>query len=223
MPLTPASLLELVSQPSARLVRGGQELVVLILDSLSRLQMALQGETPLARTLWNEAVDKDGKAAWSNKDENFLSDLVKQHLQQDLGRRGAIANREVEIRAAKSADRGQRTDITVNAVVQLAGMIDRLTIATVIIEVKGCWHDEVMTAMETQLRDRYMMDSNCSLGLYLVGWFVCDRWDDPRIGGRKPTAKLTIDGLRQQLNDQAKSLSDRGRLISALVLDVSIH
>ncbi|WP_148294330.1 NACHT domain-containing NTPase [Azospirillum sp. B506] len=222
-PPTPSALLELVSRPLARLVRSGEELLGLILDSLSRLQVVLQGETPLARSLWNEAVDEDGEAAWSNKDENFLSDLVKKHLQEDIGRQGAVANREVEIRASKSADKGQRTDITVNAVMRQAGMADPLTIATVIIEVKGCWHAEVMTAMETQLRDRYMVDTNCSFGLYLVGWFVCDQWAKPRVGGRKPAADLTIDRLRQQLNDQASSLSDKGRTISAFVLDAAIH
>ncbi|MGY0713474.1 NACHT domain-containing protein [Azospirillum argentinense] len=222
-PPTPAALLELVSRPLARLVRSGEELLELILDSLSGLQVVLQGETPLARSLWNEAVDEDGEAAWSNKDENFLSDLVKKHLQEDIGRQGAVANREVEIRASKSADKGQRTDITVNAVMRQAGMADPLTIATVIIEVKGCWHAEVMTAMETQLRDRYMVDTNCSFGLYLVGWFVCDRWANPRVGARKPAADLTIDLLRQQLNDQATSLSEKGRTISAFVLDAAIH
>jgi len=34
-----------------------------------------------------------------------------------------------------------------------------------------------MTAMQTQLVDRYLRDNHCQHGLYLVGWFNCDAWD----------------------------------------------
>jgi hypothetical protein len=46
----------------------------------------------------------------------------------------------------------------------------------VIIESKGCWNPEIKTAMETQFLNRYLKDNDCSHGIYLVGWFLCDAW-----------------------------------------------
>jgi hypothetical protein len=94
------------------------------------------------------------------------------HLRRDLWNKGIILNREVEIRPRHGAggNPGERTDIRVDAV-GFDSSLRRITTLTVIVEVKGCWHAEVNTAMETQLRDRYLADNHCSHGLYLVGWF----------------------------------------------------
>ncbi len=52
------------------------------------------------------------------------------------------------------------------------GILDQVRVIT---ELKGFWHPEVKTAMETQLRDRYLRENQCGHGLYLVMWFLCDK------------------------------------------------
>jgi len=79
----------------------------------------------------------------------------------------------------------------------------KFDIIKTVIEVKGCWHKEILTAMETQLLNRYLKESDCRHGLYLVGWFYCKKWD-PR--GRM-ARKEGIDELRKQLDSQADLLS----------------
>ncbi|HEU5101871.1 MAG TPA: hypothetical protein VFU22_22775 [Roseiflexaceae bacterium] len=82
-----------------------------------------------------------------------------------------VINREVVIRRGTGKGDDQRTDVHVNAVTR-----DRLKpydVITLIIEVKSCWHPEGLTAMETQLIQRYLKDNACRHGLYLVGWYYC--------------------------------------------------
>ncbi len=222
----PADVLSMIASPTARLLRSPTELLDLIVESLERLNDRLQSKTPLARTLWNEPKGSTGKpkpGTWWTKDENFLSDYVKQHLVHDLDRRGVIANREVEIRASGSASQGERTDIQVDAVLHQPGRSDPHSVISVIVEVKGCWHDELMTAMETQLRDRYLENGGFSHGLYLVGWFVCDCWADPKIAARKPKPGFDLTEARAHFSKQAQNLSTAKRTLRAFVLDAAVR
>ncbi len=102
---------------------------------------------------------------------------MKRFLDRDLKSRGIIVNREVELRRGYGGNSGERTDIHVDAVFkQPSGQVyDSIT---VIIEVKGCWHSDLKTAIKSQLAERYLADNSCSSGLYLVGWFDCQQWDD---------------------------------------------
>jgi hypothetical protein len=63
-----------------------------------------------------------------------------------------IVNREVEIRRKTGTTPGERVDIQVDAISkkQRGEEYDRIS---VVIEVKGCWHDELNKAMKTQLID----------------------------------------------------------------------
>lgn len=190
-------------------MQNENQLVDVVIESLERLEEKLQGETPAAIYLWN----KTGRNLYRPKDENELSDFVKIHLDADLRDRGIIINREVEIR------RGQETDIRVDAVAKRGqDTFDRIT---VIIEAKGCWHRELETAMGEQLLGRYMKENRCDHGLYLVGWFCSDKWDDEDY--RKQDApQCSLEEAQRRLNDQATQLSKGNVRIQAFVLDVTI-
>lgn len=102
---------------------------------------------------------------------------------------------------------GQETDIQVDAVARepRSGELHRIS---VIIEVKGCWNRKLMTAMKEQLLDRYLAESGCRYGLYVVGWFLCEAWDsgDYRKGD---TPRLPLHQVREHLQEQAADLPGR--------------
>jgi len=210
----PAAVLELAARSGNRLVRSDLELQVAILAALEDLQAELQGANPLARLLWDKTTPKD---------ENLVSDYVKHEIHSRLSATGAIANREVEIRAPGSADQGQRTDILVQAYKRPSGRVPEERIATVVVEVKGCWHSKLYNAMETQLRDRYLAGGGYRCGIYLVGWFVCDRWNNAEVAARKAYADDTIESVRARLDQQALDLSGPNRTLRAFVLDARIR
>ena len=71
-------------------------------------------------------------------------------MSEDIGpSAGVVANREVQPR------RGKRTDVVIEAA--LPNSREGFDKLAVVIEVKGCWHSEVRTALKTQLVDDYLI------------------------------------------------------------------
>jgi len=210
-PPSPAELLETIWDTRKRLVRNDDELLSVIIESLARLHERLHGWNGLVRALWNEG------ASPKPKEEDFLSDFVRDHLEQDLP--GIIAHREVQVRRLKPRGGGERTDILV--VAQTADARVRQATASVVIETKGCWHKEIHTAMEHQLKERYLIDSGHCRGLYLVGWY---QPADKTSGQRQCSSfsKKALEETRLQLEDQAASLSVGEIRIRVFVLDARL-
>lgn len=210
-PPSPQEILSLTENRDFLLVRSGQELLDVIIASLKRLEQNLHGVTPMATFLWNDNRPRS---------ENDFSDYVKNHLKNDLNTRGFFANREVEFRRLKQSGVGEKTDIVVDAVCQIGEQFETVS---VVIESKGCWNKDLKTAMEFQLRDRYLIDDQHRFGLYLVGWFLCSKWD----GGhyqKKDTLKLNLSSKEAQafFDQQAADLSCDPIHIQAFVLDAGL-
>jgi len=209
-PIRPSMLIQLLERADARLVRNGAELTDAVLASLERLQRLLQEDTPLAPFLWN--VEPDERCG-RPKSEGRLSDFVMHHLRRDLP--ASVIDREVQVRNLRESGIGERTDLKVET---RAADGSRLV---VIIETKGCWNEDLMSAMESQLKERYLGTLGTAHGIYLVGWFGGDFWVD----GRKKRACLrhadSAVALQSALESQATRLSSDTRRIVARVLDVT--
>jgi hypothetical protein len=210
-PPSPQEILSLTENRDFLLVRSGQELLDVIIASLKRLEQTLHGVTPMATFLWNNNRPRS---------ENDFSDYVKNHLENDLNKRGFFANREVEFRRLKQSGVGEKTDIVVDAVCQFGEQFETVS---VVIESKGCWNKDLKTAMEFQLRDRYLIDDQHRIGLYLVGWFLCDKWDGNH-DQKKATLKLklSIEEMQAFFDQQAADLSCDPIHIQALVLNAGL-
>lgn len=214
----PQEVMKLLMNKQARTVRCGEELLELVLDSLKRLQYKLQSqETPMAQFLW----DNTG-ASWRPKNEQALSDYVKDHLANDI--RQVVVNREVEVRRSAQANqgRGEQTDIHVDALdLDLTG-VAKIQF-TVVIEVKGCWARDLDTAMEEQLIGEYLKDGHERHGIYLVGWFHCDAWnkDDFMKRVQVKYRDMSAEDAQSYFNMQVVNLSSADRLIRAFVLNAA--
>ena len=217
VPPKPQDIIKLTGDSGRRLVQSGDQLLEVLIESLGRLEVKLQGETPAAQFLW----DKISHGVYRPKDENSFSDYVKLHLEEDLKQKGIIANREVQIRSGTGGASGERTDIHVDAVSPggPGGAYDKVS---VIIEAKGCWHPELETAMRTQLVDRYLKETLCQHGLYLVGWFNCPQWD-PEDSRRKQAPKYDIEEARKRFEAQAAELSRGAVRIKACVINAALR
>jgi len=221
VPLEPGEVITLLTDEEKRVVQNGDQLLGVLVESLSRLESRLQGETPAASDLWNEIRGKGKNFKYTPKDEDRLSDYVKRHLESDLAGSGLIINREVEIRRGTGKGDGERTDIHVDAVVRSASGDDS-DVVRAIIETKGCWNRGLRTAMAHQLVGRYLKDNKCRHGLYLIGWFLCESWDssDQR---KRQTPKVNIDKMRKELELQARTLSVCDLKVRAVVLNTALR
>ncbi len=218
----PEQILAMLENNKIRLVQSGEQLLDVIIESLERLQTKLQGETYSAVDLWSIVEAQD---ICRPKDENAFSDYVKRHLEEDLKLRGIIAHREVEIRRkyGKGGASGEVPDIYVHAFVRDAHGKTYDSVV-VLIESKGCWHDDVKTAMEIQLVKRYLTDNDCQYGLYLVGWFNCFQWDQGDNRRKKAFGLAsTIEEARSYFEDQAAQLSGDNRQVRTVILNAALR
>jgi hypothetical protein len=185
---SPDELNTLITIPETRLINNDDDLLELIVESLERLQMKLTKQSiPAAEELWLWTGAGQNRSNFQPKDEESLSDYVARWLVEDIGpSAGVVVNREVQPR------RGAKTDIIVDALSQRAdATFNRLT---VVIEVKGCWHDAVRTGMRTQLVDGYLRPHGWRCGVYLVGWFICPQWTAAK-------NKLQSGNLKDAINE----------------------
>ncbi|NMC64332.1 MAG: hypothetical protein GYA55_14300, partial [SAR324 cluster bacterium] len=197
-------LFSLVENHDLRLINSPDELMDSVLGSIDRFQQILHSQQqPRVVRLWNQdrRRKKQPVVSWP-KDELDLSDELASHLNDDLNDRDIFVGREMVV------TRVNRLDIHIKVFGR-----DHLGRPTdpseVIIEVKGCWHPELDTAMETQLVGKYLSANGCHHGIYLVGWFNCDAWNDPSDTRKQKAPNLSLKQAREKFGQQAGVLSTK--------------
>ena len=207
-PFPAETLLEFLQLHDRRVVNSPEQLLSVIQESVTRIVAELRAEhLPLVNSLWNEW--KEGETPrWKPKMEEHLSDWVAAYLQRDLKGRGIIVNRETQI------SRGQFTDVLVSAIPEARTGMETQRI-DVVIEIKGSWHEEVKTAMKTQLVETYLRERKANVGLYLVGWYYI-----PGLYDKKPGRVNSWEDLQVVLDSQAQELSRGVVKVQARVIDL---
>lgn len=132
--------------------------------------------------------------------------------------RGAIVNREVQIRRNRPSGIGERTDLLVDAAPVGGPDTGRLSLP---IEVKGAWNDELRTAMRDQLVERYMRDTAASDGIYVVAWPDLESWTDVTDTRRPVLASLEREVVEAELAAQAAELARDGARVRVVHLDIA--
>jgi hypothetical protein len=191
-PLHPAEFLKAATTLDARLARTPGELLEAVKDCLRDYEPALTTQERY-KNIWDIKNPEP-------RDELDVAKDVKQWLDEKLC---LAVNREVQL-----ADNG-RPDILVQAT-----WPDRRNPVTVVIELKRDCHAELATAMESQLRERYLvphLDEGWTHGIYLVAWMPKPE--------TKRSAEAALGTVRGRLNQQAGELSRDGVQITAMVLD----
>jgi hypothetical protein len=190
-PPSPENVKSVLERPQARMLTCDDDLLEVVLESLARLQTRLTGQAlPSAEELWLWDGGGLNRKSFRPKDEEALSDYIARWLAEDIGpRAGVVVNREVQPR------RGARTDVIVEATIPGAETdFDKLT---VVIEVKGCWHNAARTGLRSQLVDGYLRVHGWRCGIYLVGWFVCPQWQHPENRLKSDTATDAVTELAE--------------------------
>lgn len=220
VPPSPSELVELAARPELRFVESGEQLLRVIRESLERAQEELQGETPAVRDLWNDLGLRDNVRYYTPKSENELSDWLARFMRRDLAGRRIVVNREVEISRPAGAGLGERTDIHVTAV---SNDPERPSLIRAVVEVKGCWHRELGTALETQLVARYLRGTDNRYGFYLAGWFTSDHWE-PSDWRRGACGAVTKDAAAALLAEQAENAAHEDTfVVGSMILDLTLR
>lgn len=205
-PLPVHELRRLAADHSLRVVTDEVHLLDVVTEALDRVQQALSGPNGIAILLWNRAAAAGDAAMWPMWEEDF-SDLVMGLLKIQLGGQHVILNREVQV--DRPGTGGGRTDIHIQA----ADPSHHTEPFTVIIESKGCWNQELPTALSDQLVARYLRRPRTA-GIFLVGFFDCDQWSSS--ARRRCSPRHT----RQQITYEQEQLAAQHDVaVRAKVLD----
>jgi len=213
-PVPPLQLRRLAADHRTRLVRSAEELLRVTADALDAVQRRLQADTPEAQLLWDTRVRRP-------KTEEEASDYLRQRVNDLIGGRGIMVNREVQVRRVKPSGIPERTDLRVDATAA-DPRTGEAPVLTIVGEVKAAWNPELTTAMRSQLVDRYMLDTGTRHGLYIVLWFDVAWWA-PTQGTRDRNRVAGLDraSVMQDLRQQADALADDGFNVAVVMLDMS--
>lgn len=211
----PRHVIQLAQSNDARIVLSDAHLQQALMASLRRIERRLQESSPPAsRELWNTS------GAPTPKSEEELSTWLRGRLQEDLVIGGRVIGRELEIRPNKTGrGRGESVDIAVFAPV--GADVESATTASVTIEVKGCWHAKVRSAMKSQLVNRYLTGTGTTHGIYVVFWFGAENW--LKTDSRRRRCVRDAQRLQDGLVEQARTLTDQAHAtVRAFVLNGSL-
>jgi hypothetical protein len=201
--INPADLLDLLGRSDLRLIRNSADLLGALLDHFGELQHEISRNNGF-RDLWSP----DGRVL---KGEDDITDWVRRHLAERLGRNRVILTREPQVERIAVKGSGTRIDLTADAPTNTAPV----GVASAIVEAKLVGNDEVRTALGEQLVKRYLAATRQHHGIYLVYWL--------------PPEQRT-SGLRRVYPDKEELLDDMLRWaeevaprydVRVYVLDVS--
>ena len=104
------------------------------------------------------------------------------------------------------------------------------TVASVVIEVKGCWNPDLRESIITQLYNRYMHDdTGYNYGIYLIGWYWCNKWAEDKKKIKLKLIKVDdrfsetdINDTIKYFNEQSERLTNDKKKIKTVVLDLSL-
>ncbi|MFM0091782.1 ATP-binding protein [Paraburkholderia sediminicola] len=201
---------------AGRVIRTEAELHDAVLGELQLIadKVSASASLPAVYHLWDETSRRP-------KHEPRLCDWLAAELTDRLSHKGAVVNREVQVRSHNPKGMGERTDILVELSPPAKNGKSGNTLRLVI-EVKGCWNAELMTAPASQLRDNYMKAYSAASGIYLIMWFMCDRWtqDDQR---KRETRKLipneTFDACVDAVTEACIAASVGAASLTPFVID----
>lgn len=208
-PLTIGDLVRLAEEERSALVNTEVDLQRAVVNALAEIQRELTGANPQSHLLWDTHSGRP-------KSEDEISDHICNRLTELTGAKRLVVNREVQVRRNGPGGVPERVDIQVDAATNRTGPFATISLP---IEVKGAWHRELCTAMESQLVARYMTDLHVSHGCYVVLWPDVQSWDS-RDARRCVVAKRDRDDVLEALDAQARRSRDKGVFVEVIHLDV---
>jgi hypothetical protein len=206
-PTAPRQLIDLLRRGDGRLVRSDADLLDVTLKQLDRLQHDIRHDGAF-HELWN---DPSGSSP-SLKTEDDISDWIRRRLKDRLND-GMVIDREVQVARLHGHGIGTRIDLTLTA-----ATAPSRPLARVLVEAKRSDNAELLTAMNDQLTERYLVPMGLRYGIFLVYWVRPDQRSTGWTHGQGPD----MSNLMSQLTDQADVvLRTVGAEVAVYVLDVS--
>jgi hypothetical protein len=215
-PPSPQAVLAVLQDPSRRAITSTAQLAEVVLGALDEIAADLLRDRELRGRLWER--QRDG-TKWTDRyvpvEEIDLAEQLKSELKRRLLGRIAVA-REVEIQPRLSQTSADRPDVLAIA---MTTDIARIELP---IEVKGNYHRHAITALRSQLADRYLAGPVGTEGIYVVGYFHGNNWEPTDKSRRRTANQHSINKLRARLENEARTAAKNGKTVHVRVLDIPL-
>jgi hypothetical protein len=203
-------LVRLAQPDGTALVNTEADLQRVAMNAFTHIQRGLTGANPQSHLLWDTHSKRP-------KSEDEISDYLRNRLAELTGGNRLVVNREVQVRRNNTSGIPERDDLQIDAATGRPGPFATISLP---IEVKGAWHDELLTAMRSQLVARYMADLHVAHGCYVVLWPNIESWDDAGESRRRVFASRDREGVIEELATQARELQDEGICVQVVHLRI---
>ncbi|PBC45342.1 hypothetical protein CJ177_46375 [Rhodococcus sp. ACPA1] len=212
-------VIRVLQDPARRVIRTSTDLLDIACEALEEINEELPSHCEL---LWDRipgkrpkksATSADNKAIpdrWRPKPEAALCAYLTHELRLRLAGHRVAVNREVLVRPTDASGAGDRTDILIDTLPPPGEDTAAAIPVRLVIEVKGAWNPGVMTSQEDQLAARYLPEVRTDSGIYLVGWFPVELWDDPEDRRKTEAKKHPPEAMLADLRKQSMRLSQTG-------------
>lgn len=216
-PVPVDKVMEVLDAGSKRLIRSEADVVDGIEEAFGRLEKSLRTDGQPVLMYWNTP----SSSLPSPKEEEFISDRLKEGLQAYFREHAIVINREVQIRRRlipkkDDGDPGEEPDILLTAPESGTSIDQKICVP---VEVKRSCDKRAKTHLHRQLVERYMSTLSSNAGVYVVAWLKAPKMEK----AGKPIWR-TIDAARRDLQVQADELSkDKQIDVRAIVIDMALH
>lgn len=209
-PLAPGDLWGILTK-GMRPVQTHEDLFSLTCEILDEIAMNIQGgEIPVKELLWHKT-----DSGWKPREERVLQILLGDKLANHpiIRNQHLVSGRELEVG-------GNYPDIFVVCVLPTNER------AKVYIEVKRQQHEDLLTALQSQLAEKYLKDPESRYGIYLVGWYGVDQYEISdkhllKVFNDIPTTPESLQTALQKLCDHVVKDNKDIQGIRAKIVDLS--
>jgi hypothetical protein len=213
-PLPPQDLMGLLTQ-GRRPVRTHDELYAFVLDMIGEIKAEIEGgQDNLKHLCW---IFRNRRATAAAEETN-LQIVLAREIRQHLSRSHIVGNREVSVTDENQPD------------LKIETRLENNQVAVIYIEVKRQLHQEVLTAIKSQLANKYLIDPQSRYGVYFVGWYGDSRefWTASQKGLRErcgdiPKTSEELEVCLQQIADEVVQKRYDIDKIKVVVVDLSLQ
>jgi len=208
----PTAVGEVLDNASRRIVSTEAQLHELLVDKIRDVGDTITKDATLRSMFWHRQHGR--KKTYIPCLEPEFSDRFRLLLQREL--QGVIIKREVLLQPGLGSQSGQEADIDVSLV------DDNQTVITCLVEVKCNWNDEIETALDKQLAERYLHGPYGTHGVYLVAWYGGENWltNDRK---RSKAGSRDKNELLETFRRRAVGLEDQGITVTVCLIDLTLE
>lgn len=205
----------MLDEPACRAITGSSQRAQVVLSELDSYATELARDRNMRRRLWrNRGLAPTGQGSGCQRRYKAFAELMPELARRLEGRIAVV--REVEVQPKLGVHSVDQPDI-------LAIAVDRHRSDPAVPGGHGRLQAGVVTALRTQLADRYLSGPVGAEGVYVAGISISKAGTKPtRTAGGLPQSTRPPDELQRLLANEATTVARTGKIVHVRVIEIPV-